>query len=157
MVGFKPCFLSISEINPPHLPIQPAMFPQNVKPQKTTKAKPNVSPRTRLQGGFIIDCNTAIDWASRLYGERLGKDELDVVWDIIEDRVQEFGSRFSFVGPMLYEEFMIVTRRLHFAAGYLGMPPEETPRFHEAEKEMRMRELLKDEGLGELVFGTRLD
>ncbi|KAK0505368.1 hypothetical protein EDD18DRAFT_1344186 [Armillaria luteobubalina] len=156
-LAFSPSAKQIPHCNPPHPPIQPAMFLQNVKPQKTNKPKPHVNPRTRLQGGFIIDCNTAIDWAERLCGERLGKDELDIVWDIIEDRVQEFGSRFSFVRPVLYKEFMVVTRRLHFATGYLGMPPEETPRFHEAEKEMRMRELLKDEGLGELVFGTRLD
>ncbi|KAK0225320.1 hypothetical protein IW262DRAFT_1490977 [Armillaria fumosa] len=129
------------------------MLPQWQK----TKVKPNVSPRTRLQGGFIIKCDTAIYWASRLYGERLTMDEIGLVWDVIEKRVQKFGSRFSFVGPVLYEEFMIVTRRLHFPSGYLGMPPEETPRFHEAEKEMRVKELLKDEGLGELVFGTRLD
>ncbi|KAK0505364.1 hypothetical protein EDD18DRAFT_334561 [Armillaria luteobubalina] len=127
------------------------MFPEDAKPKST------ISPRTRLQGGFIIDCATAIDWASRIRSRKLTMEEIGFVWVLIESRVQEFGSRFSFVGPVLYEEFMVVTRRLTFPSGYLGMPPEEIPRFHEAEKERVVRELLKDDGLGELVFGTRLD
>ncbi|PBK73306.1 hypothetical protein ARMSODRAFT_1081528 [Armillaria solidipes] len=127
------------------------MFPDDAKP------KSNISPRTRLQGGFVMDCATAIDWASRIRGRRLTMEEIGLVWETIEDKVQEFGSRFSFVGPVLYEEFMVVTRRLTFSSGYLGMDPKEIPRFHEGEKERIARELLKDEGLGQLVFATRLD
>ncbi|KAK0475482.1 hypothetical protein IW261DRAFT_1567876 [Armillaria novae-zelandiae] len=127
------------------------MFPEDTKPKST------ISPCTRLQGGFIMDCATAIDWASRIRGRRLMMEDIGFVWEIIERRVQKFGSRFSFVGPVLYEEFMIVMRRLTFPSGYLGMPPEEISRFHEAEKERHVKELLKDDGLGELVFGTRLD
>ncbi|KAK0194836.1 hypothetical protein F5146DRAFT_924244, partial [Armillaria mellea] len=108
--------------------------------------KSDISPRTRPQGGFVIDCDTAIDWASRMFGETITKDEIGIVWELIEERVQKFGSRFPFVGPVLYEEFMIVTRTLTFHSGYLGIDPKDIPRFHEAEKEKKVRELLKDEG-----------
>ncbi|KAK0448555.1 hypothetical protein EV421DRAFT_1900270 [Armillaria borealis] len=107
------------------------MFPEDAKP------KSNISPRTRLQGGFIMDCATAMDWASRIRGRRLTMEEIGLA--------------------QYYTKSMVVTRRLTFSSGYLGMDPKEIPRFHEDEKERIARELLKDEGLGELVFATRLD
>ncbi|SJL09527.1 uncharacterized protein ARMOST_12906 [Armillaria ostoyae] len=127
------------------------MFPENATPKST------ISPRTRLQGGFVMDCDTAIDWASRIFGERLTMDEIGLVWEVIEDKVKVFGSRFSFVGPVLYAEFMVVTRRVTFPSGYLGMDPAKIPQFREGERENVARKLLEEEGLGKLVFATRLD
>ncbi|SJL09529.1 uncharacterized protein ARMOST_12908 [Armillaria ostoyae] len=127
------------------------MFSEDAKP------KSDICPTTRLQGGFVMDSATAIDWVSRIRGRRLTMEHITLVWETIEDKVQEFGSRFSLVGPVPYAEFMVVTRRLTFRSGYLGMDPKEIPRFHEAEKERIARELLKDEGLGHLEFATRLD
>ncbi|PBK95232.1 hypothetical protein ARMGADRAFT_1077992 [Armillaria gallica] len=114
-------------------------------------------PCTRLQGGFVMDSATAIDWASRIRGRKLTMEHIILVWQTIEEKVQKFGSRFSFVDPVPYAEFMIVTRRLTFRSGYVDMDPKEIPRFHEGEKERIARELLKDEGLGHLEFSTRLD
>ncbi|KAK0448556.1 hypothetical protein EV421DRAFT_2032751 [Armillaria borealis] len=127
------------------------MFPENITPKST------ISPRTRLQGGFVMDCDTAIDWASRIFGERLTMDEIGLVWEVIEDKVKVFGSRFSFVGPVLYAEFMVVTRRATFPRGYLGMDPAKIPQFREGEREKVARKLLEEEGLGHLEFSTRLD
>ncbi len=93
-----------------------------------------------------MDCDTAIDWASRILGDRLTMDEIGLVWDVIEDKVKVFGSRFSFVGPVLYAEFMVVTRRATFPGGYLGMDPAEIPQFKEGEREKVARKLLEEEG-----------
>ncbi|KAK0240910.1 hypothetical protein EDD85DRAFT_816873 [Armillaria nabsnona] len=127
------------------------MFLENATPKST------ISPRTRLQGGFIMDCDTAIDWASRILDDRLTMDEIGLVWEVIEDKVKVFGSRFSFVGPVLYAELMVVTRRATFPGGYLGMDPAEIPQFREGDREKVARKLLEEEGLGHLEFATRLD
>ncbi|KAK0240908.1 hypothetical protein EDD85DRAFT_383524 [Armillaria nabsnona] len=130
----------------------PAMFSEDAKPKSDIRY-----PCTRLQGGFVMDSATAIDWASRIRCKRLTMEHIILVWQTIEEKVQKIASRFSFVGPVPYAEFMVVTRRLTFRSRYVGMDPKEIPRLHEAEKEGIARELLKDEGLGHLEFATRLD
>ncbi|PBK95231.1 hypothetical protein ARMGADRAFT_1077991 [Armillaria gallica] len=105
------------------------MFPGN------DMLEPRLLPRTRLQGGFVMDRDTAIKWASRIGNER----------------------RFSFVGEELDAEFMVVTQTSVFKNGYLGMDPSSIPQFKEGEREKTMRKLLEEEGLDHLEFATRLD
>ncbi|KAK0448559.1 hypothetical protein EV421DRAFT_1783014, partial [Armillaria borealis] len=114
-----------------------------------TPATPVPRPRTRLQGGFVMDRATTLAWASRIVNEQLLDDDITWAWEIIEDKVQCYGSRFSFVGEELNAEFM----------GYKGMDPALIPRFKlkEGEREKVARKLLAEEGLGHLEFATRLD
>ncbi|KAK0240909.1 hypothetical protein EDD85DRAFT_948004 [Armillaria nabsnona] len=100
------------------------MFPRSDTPEPDA----DVLPRTRLQGGFII-----------------------------ERKVKPYGSRFSFVGEELYAEFMVVTQRAVFRKGYLGMDPAKIPQFEEGEREKVAGDLLEAEGLDHLKFATRLD
>ncbi|KAK0462441.1 uncharacterized protein EV420DRAFT_1639663 [Desarmillaria tabescens] len=80
--------------------------------------------------------DTAIEWTSRIGNERLTKDDIYWVWEITEDKLTPYGSRFPFVGEELDAEFMV---------------------FKEGEQEKLARKLLEEEGLGHLEFATRLD
>ncbi|KAK0430278.1 hypothetical protein EV421DRAFT_1935727 [Armillaria borealis] len=111
-------------------------------------------PRTRLQGGFVMDRDTAIEWAFRIGNERLTKDDIYWVWELIEDKLVPYGSRFSFVGEELDAEFMAVTQTFVFKNGYLGMDPALIPQFKEGGREKFVRKLLAEEGLGHLEFST---
>ncbi|KAK0240911.1 hypothetical protein EDD85DRAFT_816874 [Armillaria nabsnona] len=119
--------------------------------------EPRLLPRTRLQGGFVMDRDTAIEWASRIGNERLTKDDIYWVWELIEDELVPYGSRFSFVGEELDAEFMVITQTSVFKNGYLGMNPDFIPQFKEGEREKFVKKLLEEEGLGHFEFGTRLD
>ncbi len=146
------------------------MFPRCATPEPDA----DVLPRTRLQGGFVMDSDTAIEWASRIAHEQFTKDRINKVWQIIEGKVKPYGSRFSFVGEKRHAEFMVVTQRAVFRKGYLGMDPAKIPQFEEGERERVAKELLEKEGtcsspwffcfgadsfpgLGHLKFATRLD
>ncbi|SJL09532.1 uncharacterized protein ARMOST_12911 [Armillaria ostoyae] len=129
------------------------MFPRSDTPEPDA----DVLPRTRLQGGFVMDSDTAIEWASRIAHEQFTKDRINKVWQIIERKVKPYGSRFSFVGEERHAEFMVVTRRATFPKGYKGMDPSLILRFKEGEQEKVARKLLDEEGLSHLEFATRLD
>ncbi|KAK0462439.1 uncharacterized protein EV420DRAFT_1524819 [Desarmillaria tabescens] len=129
------------------------MFPET----DTPPPKPRLEPRTRFQGGFIMDRDTAIAWASRIANEQLTMKDICWVWQLIEGKVKPFGSRFSFVGEERFTEFMVVTRRAVFRKGYLGMDPAKIPQFREGARERIARKLLEEEGLGHLEFSTCLD
>ncbi|KAK0225322.1 hypothetical protein IW262DRAFT_677846 [Armillaria fumosa] len=129
------------------------MFPRSTTPESES----DPDPRTRLQGGFVMDSDTAIEWASRIANEQFTKDSINKVWQIIERKVKPYGSRFSFVGEVRHAEFMVVTQRAVFRKGYLGMDPAKIPQFKEGERERVAKELLGKEGLGHLKFATRLD
>ncbi len=93
-----------------------------------------------------MDRDTAIEWASRIGNERLAKDDIYWVWELIEDKLVPYGSRFSFVGEELDAEFMVVTQTSVFKNGYLGMDPALIPQFKEGEREKIARKLLEEEG-----------
>ncbi|PBK95234.1 hypothetical protein ARMGADRAFT_791489 [Armillaria gallica] len=126
-------------------------------PEDDTPTTPVPRPRTRLQGGFVMDRATTLAWASRIVNEQLLDDDITWAWEIIEDKVQCYGSRFLFVGEELNAEFMVVTQSAVFWKGHKGMDPSLIPQFKEGEQEMVARKLLEEEGLGPLVFATRLD
>ncbi len=93
-----------------------------------------------------MDRDAAIEWASRIGSERLTKDDIYWVWELIEDKLVPYGSKFSFVGEELDAEFMVVTQTSVFKNGYLGMDPALIPQFKEGEREKIMRKLLEEEG-----------
>ncbi|KAK0505363.1 hypothetical protein EDD18DRAFT_1128952 [Armillaria luteobubalina] len=130
-------------------PLQPSvMFPRSTTPESESRRDP--PNRTRLQGGFIMDSDTANEWASGIANEQFTMERINKVCQIIERKVKPYGSRFSFVGENLYAEFMVVTQRAIFRKGYLGKDPRRnSPRV--------AKELLEKEGLGHLKFATRLD
>ncbi|KAK0240907.1 hypothetical protein EDD85DRAFT_1019840 [Armillaria nabsnona] len=129
------------------------MFPECDLPEPTHR------PRTRLQGGFVMDRATTLAWASPIVivNEQLLDDDITWAWEIIEDKLTPYGSRFSFVGEELNAEFMVITQSAVFWKGYKGMDPALIPQFKEGEQEKVARKLLEEEGLGFLVFATRLD
>ncbi|KAK0194834.1 hypothetical protein F5146DRAFT_1117795 [Armillaria mellea] len=116
------------------------MFPEVNPPQ------PRRIPRTRLQGGFVMDRDTAIAWASRVANRQFQPDDIYWVWEILDEKVKKYGSTFSFVGEELDAEFMVVTQRTVVRGGYLGMDPAKIPRLCEGERESVARELLAKEG-----------
>jgi len=52
--------------------------------------------RLRLQGGFIISWQTALEWANHLaFEEKLTKDDMPAIWQFIEGRAAPGGSLFD--------------------------------------------------------------
>ncbi|KAK0434424.1 hypothetical protein EV421DRAFT_2022964 [Armillaria borealis] len=76
-------------------------------------------PRHRLQGGFLISPETALEWASKLENKPVTK--INVAWKTIDLRSKRF-------------------RR-----GYLGMDPSQIPQFREGEREAIARKMLEEE------------
>lgn len=103
--------------------------------------------RTRLQGGFVITPQTALEWAKRIapIPIELTKNDMSVVWQFIEDRIGPKGGRFSSVGEVIDAEFMVVTQGKRFN-GYKGMDPSLIPQFKEGPREAVVRQMLDEEG-----------
>ncbi len=70
-----------------------------------------------------MDRATTLAWASRIVNEQLLDDDITWAWELIEDKLTPYGSRFSFVGEELNAEFMVVTQSAVFWKGYKGMDP----------------------------------
>ncbi|KAK0203722.1 hypothetical protein DFS33DRAFT_1383983 [Desarmillaria ectypa] len=66
-------------------------------------------------------------------------------WRTIDLRVSRMSARFSMVGEIPYDRFMVVTQIKRFHRGYLGMYPSEIPQFKEGEPEAITRKMLEDE------------
>jgi hypothetical protein len=103
-------------------------------------------PRSiRLQGGFVISQETAIEWANRLAPIKLTRDDMSVVWQFIERRISPKGVIFSILGDLDGGEFMVVTQKKRFV-GEVGMDPNLIPQFQEGNFEARARQMLDAEG-----------
>ncbi|KAK0443353.1 uncharacterized protein EV420DRAFT_1576461 [Desarmillaria tabescens] len=122
--------------------------------QESMIPQPIRIPRHRLQGGFLISPETALEWASRL--ENRPVTEILVAWRTIVLRVSRTGARLSMVG-VLYSQFMVVTQQKTFRRGYLGMDPSEIPQFREGALEAIVRKMLKEDSIHDPVFATTLD
>ncbi len=59
--------------------VTPAMFPESNTPE------PSLIPQTRLQGGFVMGHDTAIEWAPRIENEQFTKDCINRLWRMIEN------------------------------------------------------------------------
>ncbi|SJL11679.1 uncharacterized protein ARMOST_15085 [Armillaria ostoyae] len=112
-------------------------------------------PRHRLQGGFLISPETALEWASKLENKPVTK--FSAAWQSIELRVSRMGARFSIVGEEQFGQFMVVTQIKSFRRGYLGMDPSKIPQFKEGEPEAIARKMLEEEGIHNPVYATYLD
>ncbi|KAK0443375.1 uncharacterized protein EV420DRAFT_1576575 [Desarmillaria tabescens] len=123
--------------------------------QESTVPQTTRIPRHRLQGGFLISPETALEWASRLENRPVTK--FLAAWQTIDVRVSRMGARFSMVGEVLHGQFMVVTQQKTFRRGYLGMDPSEMPQFKEGATEAIARKLLEEEGIHDPVFATTLD
>ncbi|KAK0215904.1 hypothetical protein EDD85DRAFT_441944 [Armillaria nabsnona] len=115
-------------------------------------------PRHRLQGGFLISPETALEWASKLENKPVTK--INVAWQTIDLRISRMGARFSIVGEEQFGQFMVVTQCKRFRRGYLGMDASQIPQFREGEREAIARKMLEEELKdihSPVVYATILD
>ncbi|PBK61843.1 hypothetical protein ARMSODRAFT_964639 [Armillaria solidipes] len=126
--------------------------------ESTTQPEAERIPRYRLQGGFLISPETALEWASKLENKPVTK--INVAWQTIDLRVSRMGARFSIVGEEQFGQFMVVTQSKRFRRGYLGMDPSQIPQFREGEREAIARKMLEEELKdihSPVVYATFLD
>ncbi|KAG7442600.1 uncharacterized protein BT62DRAFT_1010211 [Guyanagaster necrorhizus] len=71
-------------------------------------------------------------------------DGISRVWKLIGDKLQPYGSRFSFVGEVLDAEFMVVMQSAVFRKGYKGMEPAKIPQFKEGERDKVAKKLVEE-------------
>ena len=113
----------------------------------STKLPEQPPRRTRLQGGFVLTPQAALEWAKRLVSADIKLTTMDrtLIWQLIERRIRPKGGRFSMVGEVLGGEYMVVTQRARLD-GYKGMDPSLIPEFKEGSREVVARKWLEDEG-----------
>jgi hypothetical protein len=94
-------------------------------------------------GGFVINMETAADWASRITGETLTDGQYWAIEKAIQPKIHPFKAGFELIGDSLEElAFMVVTQseRLRDYPGDNPVP------FEEGEREAMAIPLLELEG-----------
>jgi hypothetical protein len=103
-------------------------------------------PRHYRLGGFRINRDTAVQWASRLEGRELHPVmDSPTVTTAIFNKVKASRINFRQVGEVAGVQWMLVTQSAPFK-GYKDMNPSEIPQFEAGEKDAIAQKLLEEAG-----------